>query len=77
MRQGFSACEEHAGVTFTWLGQDGMDDVSSRGHAEYGPEGTLAGHLSTISATNPDVQTIKRSCSRSLIRAGDGRVART
>ena len=36
-----------AGVTFTWLGQDEMDDVSGRGHAEQRPDGTIAGHLYT------------------------------
>ncbi|MDH3662691.1 MAG: hypothetical protein OEU92_22120 [Alphaproteobacteria bacterium] len=33
------------GVTFTWLGQDEMDDVSSRGHVVHRPDGTIAGHL--------------------------------
>jgi hypothetical protein len=38
---------DKAGVTFTWLGQDKMDDVSGRGHAKSSPDGTIAGHLYT------------------------------
>ncbi len=38
---------DRSGVTFTWLGQDEMDDVSGRGHAEQRPDGTIAGHLYT------------------------------
>lgn len=36
-----------ADVTFTWLGQDEMDDVSGRGHAERKPDDILADHLYT------------------------------
>lgn len=35
------------GVAFTWHGQDEMDDVSGRGHAQRNPDGTIAGHLYT------------------------------
>ncbi|MGH1480954.1 MAG: hypothetical protein ACRBM6_19855 [Geminicoccales bacterium] len=33
------------GVAFTWQGQDEMDDVSGRGHAQQRPDGTIAGQL--------------------------------
>jgi len=33
------------GVVFTWQGQDEMDDVSGRGHAQQMPDGTIAGQL--------------------------------
>lgn len=38
---------DKAGLTFTWHGQDEMDEVSGRGYAELKPDGTIAGHLYT------------------------------
>jgi hypothetical protein len=39
--------DDKAGITFTWLGQDDMDDVSGRVHAKRTPNSTLADHLYT------------------------------
>ena len=38
---------DKAGVTFTGLGQDEMEDVSGRRHAGQRPDATIAGHLDT------------------------------